>query len=145
MTITTADYDTIVVGGGPSGATAAHDLARQGHNVLLLERGFRIKPCGGAIPPCLLEEFDIPEHLLKARIRSARMVSQRGESVDMPIDGTFVGMVDREEFDEWLRERAALLQATGLIRALHLLQGHHLQILPLQILSGEMRHLRVHE
>ena len=44
MTITTADYDTIVVGGGPSGATAAHDLARQGHNVLLLERGFRIKP-----------------------------------------------------------------------------------------------------
>ena len=55
MTITTADYDTIVVGGGPSGATAAHDLARQGHNVLLLERGFRIKPCGGAIPPCLLE------------------------------------------------------------------------------------------
>ena len=25
----------------------------------------------------------------------------------MPIDGGFVGMVDREEFDEWLRERAA--------------------------------------
>ena len=59
MTITTADYDTIVVGGGPSGATAAHDLTRKGHSVLLLERGFRIKPCGGAIPPCLLEEFDI--------------------------------------------------------------------------------------
>ena len=106
MTIATADYDTIVVGGGPSGATAAHDLTRKGHSVLLLERGFRIKPCGGAIPPCLLEEFDIPEHLLKARIRSARMVSPKGESVDMPIDGTFVGMVDRDEFDPWLRDRA---------------------------------------
>jgi geranylgeranyl reductase len=102
-----ADYDTIVVGGGPSGATAANDLARSGHRVLLLERGFRIKPCGGAIPPCLMEEFDIPEHLLVARIRSARMVSPRGESVDMPIDGTYVGMVDRDEFDPWLRERAA--------------------------------------
>jgi geranylgeranyl reductase len=102
-----ADYDTIIVGGGPSGATAANDLARSGHRVLLLERGFRIKPCGGAIPPCLMEEFDIPEHLLVARIRSARMVSPRGESVDMPIDGTYVGMVDRDEFDPWLRERAA--------------------------------------
>jgi geranylgeranyl reductase len=25
----------------------------------------------------------------------------------MPIEGGFVGMVDRETFDEWLRERAA--------------------------------------
>ena len=106
MTIATADYDTIVVGGGPSGATAAHDLTRKGHSVLLLERGFRIKPCGGAIPPCLLEEFDIPEHLLKARIRSAHMVSPKGESVNMLVDGTFVGMVDRDEFDPWLRDRA---------------------------------------
>ena len=24
------------------------------------------------------------------------------QSVDMPIDGGFVGMVDREHFDEWL-------------------------------------------
>ena len=30
MTTPTADFDTIVVGGGPSGATAAHDLARLG-------------------------------------------------------------------------------------------------------------------
>ena len=51
MTITTADYDTIVVGGGPSGATAAHDLARQGHNVLLLERGFRISLVAVRFPP----------------------------------------------------------------------------------------------
>ena len=81
MTNPAVDYDTVIVGGGPSGATAANDLARRGHSVLLLERGFRIKPCGGAIPPCLLAEFDIPEHLLKARIRSARMVSPRGDSV----------------------------------------------------------------
>ena len=40
------DFDVIVVGGGPSGATAAHEIALAGHRVLLLERAFRIKPCG---------------------------------------------------------------------------------------------------
>ncbi|NBX41939.1 MAG: geranylgeranyl diphosphate reductase [Rhodobacteraceae bacterium] len=41
------DYDVVVVGGGPSGATAAHDLALSGHRVALLDRAGRIKPCGG--------------------------------------------------------------------------------------------------
>ena len=100
------DYDVIVVGGGPSGATAAHEIALAGHKVLLLERAFRIKPCGGAIPPCILGEFDIPRSLLKAEIQSARMISPKAHKVDMPIEGTFVGMVDRDEFDPWLRLRA---------------------------------------
>lgn len=100
-------FDAVVVGGGPAGATAAHDLAREGRSVLLLDRAGRIKPCGGAIPPRLVRDFDIPEHLLVARARSARMVSPAGRRVDMPIDGGFVGMVDREHFDEWLRQRAA--------------------------------------
>ncbi|MEM8916468.1 MAG: geranylgeranyl reductase family protein, partial [Pseudomonadota bacterium] len=99
-------FDTVVVGGGPAGATAANNLARQGYAVMLLDRDGRIKPCGGAIPPVLIREFDIPDHLIVARIKSAKMIAPSGHQVPMPIDGGFVGMVDREDFDEWLRERA---------------------------------------
>jgi geranylgeranyl reductase len=105
-------FDCVVVGGGPAGATAAHDLARRGRKVALLDKGGRIKPCGGAIPPRLIRDFAIPEYLLKARVSMARMISPRGESVDMPIKGGYVGMVDRADFDEWLRVRAVDSGAT---------------------------------
>ncbi|HKK23723.1 MAG TPA: geranylgeranyl diphosphate reductase [Pseudohaliea sp.] len=108
----TEHFDVVVVGGGPAGATAATDLARAGRSVLLLERAFRIKPCGGAIPPRLIEDFAIPQHLLVARISAARMVSPANERVDMPVGDTYVGMVDRDVFDPWLRQRAADAGAT---------------------------------
>jgi len=100
-------YDAVVIGGGPSGATAADDLARAGRSVLMLDRAGRIKPCGGAIPPRLIRDFEIPDELVVARVTSARIVSPSDRQADMPIDGGYVGMVDREHFDEWLRARAA--------------------------------------
>ena len=100
-------YDVIVVGGGPAGATAAADLAASGRSVLLLDRAGRIKPCGGAIPPRLIRDFAIPDHLLVGRATSARMIAPSDRRVEMPVGKGFVGMVNRDSFDEWLRERAA--------------------------------------
>ena len=99
-------YDVVVVGGGPSGATAAEDLARSGHSVAFIDRDGRIKPCGGAIPPRLIEDFFIPDEQLVAKVNTARMISPTGRQVDIPIENGFVGMVDREHFDEYLRNRA---------------------------------------
>ncbi len=99
-------YDVVVVGAGPSGATAAEDLARSGHKVAFIDRDGRIKPCGGAIPPRLVEDFFIPDEQIVAKVKTARMISPTGRHVDIPIENGFVGMVDREFFDPFLRKRA---------------------------------------
>jgi geranylgeranyl diphosphate/geranylgeranyl-bacteriochlorophyllide a reductase len=100
------EFDVVIVGGGPSGATAAHDLALKGRSVLLLDRAGRIKPCGGAIPPRAIKDFQIPDELIVDKAIAARMISPTATKVDMPIENGYVGMVDREQFDEWLRDRA---------------------------------------
>ena len=105
-------FDVVVIGGGPCGSTAANYLASLGHKTALLDRAGRIKPCGGAIPPRAIIDFEIPDELLKAKVTTARMVSPTKRSVDIPIENGYVGMVDREEFDEFLRDRAAKKGAT---------------------------------
>ncbi|WP_127596852.1 geranylgeranyl diphosphate reductase [Nitratireductor alexandrii] len=100
-------YDAAVIGGGPCGATAAQKLAAAGHSVALVDPGDRIKPCGGAIPSRALRDFDIPDQLLVAKAHAARVIAPSGNTVDMHIgDVGFVGMVERESFDPFLRARA---------------------------------------
>lgn len=108
-------YDAVIIGGGPSGATAADQLARAGFSVLLADREGRIKPCGGAVPPRLIRDYAIPDHLIVARVKGAQIIAPSNRRVDMPIENDgYVGMVDREDFDPWLRDRAAAAGADRL-------------------------------
>ena len=85
-------FDVFVVGGGPSGATAADDLARAGHKVALLDRAGRIKPCGGAIPPRAIADFDIPMSQVVAQITTAADdFRPPGGRWIFPIENGFVG------------------------------------------------------
>jgi geranylgeranyl reductase len=82
--------------------------------VALLDKAGRIKPCGGAVPPRLIRDFAIPAHLIVAKARGAKIFAPSGRAEAMPINADgYVGMVDRDMFDEYLRVRAA---AAGAVR-----------------------------
>ena len=63
-------FDVAIVGGGPAGATAAEELAKMGRKVALIDKAGRIKPCGGAIPPILINDFSIPDEQVVAKIKN---------------------------------------------------------------------------
>ncbi|MDT9546588.1 MAG: geranylgeranyl diphosphate reductase [Chlorobium sp.] len=100
-------YDIAVIGGGPSGAVAAAELAHAGLSVILLERNLEnVKPCGGAIPLGLIEEFSIPDELVEKKLSRMQARSPKGRTIEMAMPNGYVGMVRREKFDRWLRSEA---------------------------------------
>jgi geranylgeranyl reductase len=63
-------YKVAVVGGGPSGACAADVFAREKNvETYLIERKLdNAKPCGGAIPLCMIGEFNLPETVVDRKV-----------------------------------------------------------------------------
>ena len=112
-------YDVAVIGGGPSGAVAATELAAAGVSTILFERNLdNVKPCGGAIPLGLIEEFSIPSELVEKKLSHMRARSPKGRIIEMHMPNGYVGMVRREKFDQYLRaeaERAGAEVVEGLV------------------------------
>ena len=65
-----AKYKVAVLGGGPSGSNAAEALAKNKDiEVVLFERKLdNAKPCGGAIPYCMVEEFNLPLDIIDRKV-----------------------------------------------------------------------------
>ncbi|TYQ28005.1 geranylgeranyl reductase [Pseudanabaena sp. UWO311] len=103
-----------VVGGGPAGSCAAETLAKAGIETYIFERKLdNAKPCGGAIPLCMVQEFDLPDEIIDRRVRNMKMISPSNVEVDIKLDNPdeYIGMCRREVLDAFLRERAAKLGA----------------------------------
>jgi geranylgeranyl reductase len=105
-----------VVGGGPAGGCAAETLAKGGIETFLIERKLdNAKPCGGAIPLCMVGEFDLPPEIIDRKVTKMKMISPSNVSVDVGKtlnDDEYIGMVRREVLDSFLRERAQKNGAT---------------------------------
>jgi len=104
-------YKVAVVGGGPSGACAAEVFAKdKSIDTVFFERKLdNAKPCGGAIPLCMVGEFNLPETVVDRKVRKMNLISPSG--VEVNIGETlqadeYIGMCRREVMDKYLRDRA---------------------------------------
>jgi len=103
-----------VVGSGPAGSSAAETLVKAGIETYLFERKLdNAKPCGGAIPLCMVSEFDLPPEIIDRRVRKMKMISPSNREVDINLinENEYIGMCRREILDGFMRDRAAKLGA----------------------------------
>ena len=117
------DFDTIVVGAGPGGATAASCLTQAGLRVLVVEKAHlpRYKACGGAIPRPTLDRFPIEfDGVIQALPTDVRLAFPGQPAVDVPIPEQPVVLVKRSEFDMLLLEHsnAEVLEGTAVSRVM---------------------------
>ncbi len=112
------DYDAIIAGGGPAGASAATHLAMRGVRVLLVEQKKfpRAKLCGEFISPeCAVhfERLGVTDQMFAAgpaRLSATVFYSRKGDHVTVPSAwfgaGEFALGLSRAEMDERLLRRA---------------------------------------
>mgnify|MGYP006268919083 CR=1 FL=1 len=115
-----------VVGSGPAGSSAAETLAKAGIETYLFERKLdNAKPCGGAIPLCMVGEFDLPPEIIDRRVRKMKMISPSNIEVNIGStlkDDEYIGMCRREVLDSYLRDRAAKTGAKLINGTVHTLE-----------------------
>jgi len=98
------NYDVVVVGAGPAGATAAKFLSEKGIRVLLVDKSMfpREKPCGGGLPVRVIKRYKYLEEnkLIDSYSYEVRMHSNSlKHTIDIQKDEPIVAMVLRDRFD----------------------------------------------
>ncbi len=117
------EWDAVVVGAGPAGATAARQLARAGRGVLLVDRASfpRSKVCGCCLNSAALDTLDsiglggLPGRLGARPLSDVRFAFGRAQTL-VPLPGG--AAVSREAFDaaliaDAIRAGAAFLPRTS--------------------------------
>ena len=68
-----------------------------------------LQPCGGAIPLCMVDEFNLPADIIDRKVTKMKMISPSNREVDVGktlSDKEYIGMCRREVLDGFLRQRA---------------------------------------
>jgi digeranylgeranylglycerophospholipid reductase len=116
-------YDVIVVGAGPGGSITARTVAREGLDVLLIEKRQQIGDpvrCAEGVNKVYLSDFIEPDPAwISADVKGTRIYSPDGSMIEMgeEISGAEVGYVlERKIFDRALAREAALAGAEIMVK-----------------------------
>lgn len=103
-------YDCIIVGAGPSGATAAYHLAKRGRSILILEKESlpRYKPCGGGVSPAIAEWFDFDfSPAISVKADTIRCTWKMNDPVEVKLKTAEpIWLVRRDVFDHFLVQQS---------------------------------------
>jgi len=110
------DYDVIIAGGGPAGASAAYFLTRGGKRVLVLEKAnpLRYKACGGGVSLEFLRS-QFPFDFNPVIDRTASQFEYHFNGIEMPVrcrPGSAV-FVQRPKFDQLLLQHCGAQVCPG--------------------------------
>lgn len=99
-------FHTVIVGGGPGGLACATLLARQGKEVLVLERNSEIGPkvCAGGMPAAA-QGFGFPEALWE-RSFTRQQINSNWQHTVIQDDKPIIRTVDRGRLGRWMAESA---------------------------------------
>lgn len=108
-----SDYDIIVIGGGPAGSTFARIAAKEGREVLVIDKRKEIgNPvrCGEGLGAKEVIDMglDVPKQAIAENIKGAKIVAPGGKALVWKDEGGSTGgwVLERKIFDKWLCELA---------------------------------------
>jgi digeranylgeranylglycerophospholipid reductase len=101
--------DVAIIGGGPVGSRAAHQLAGMGYGVGVFEKRAAIGQkscCTGIVSQECVQHFDIPESVILKQVSSASVFSPSGEFIQVSKPEPQAAILDRSLFDRDLADKA---------------------------------------